>query len=208
MKIVLDFDDTIFNTYGLMREFLKVFQKEGFNEDQFWQIYKQCKKKVGDFDKDLFVDLFYKLRVFDKEKISKKINSIIAKSNVFVYSDFFDFVLNYKKEELILLSFGTTKFQEDKIKNSGISKYFNEVIITTKNKADDMEDIKKEYKEKIIFIDDKAEAIDNVKKRFPDVVAMKMVRTQGGHTETESELTDYIIQDFYKSKDIINKLRD
>jgi len=208
MKIVLDFDDMIFNTHGLMWEFVKVFQKEGFNEDQFWQIYKQCKKRVGDFDEDLFIDLAYELKDFNREKVNKKINSIIAKDNVFVYSDFFDFVLDYKKEELILLSFGTTKFQKNKIENSGISKYFNEVIITSRNKADDMSCIKKKYNKNIIFIDDKAEAIDDVKKRLPNVVTMKMERPQGGHIDTESKLADYVIKELNEAKNIINKLNN
>ncbi|MDF1497985.1 MAG: HAD family hydrolase [Patescibacteria group bacterium] len=208
MKIVLDFDDTIFNTYGLMQEFLKIFLIEGFNEEQFWDVYRQCKKKIGDFDKDIFVDLIYSLKNFNKEEINKKIDFIINKSNEFVYRDFFDFVSSFKKEKLILLSFGTTEFQKTKIENSGISKYFSEIIITSRNKADDMEEIQKKYNGSIVFIEDKAKAIDDVKKRLPNVIAMKMIRAQGGHTETKSELTNYIIQDLNKLEGIINNLRD
>lgn len=206
MKIVLDFDDTIFNTHALMRGLVKIFTKKGFSEDQFWGAYKECKEKSGDLDKVLLVDLLYKLKIFDKNKVNAEIDRIIERSYEFVYQDFFDFVLDFKKKDLILLSFGTTDFQKIKIENSGILKYFCESIITSKNKADDIEEILKKHVESLIFMDDKASQIDEAKKRLPQIIAIKMEREKGGHILPKSELADYIVKNLSEAKKIINEL--
>lgn len=206
MKIVLDFDETIFNTHAMMRELLKIFAKEGFIENQFWDIYKECKKKLGDFDKGLLVDLLYESRVFDKNKVSLEIDHIIEKSNEFIYQDFFDFISNFKKKDLILLSFGTTDFQKIKIENSGIVKYFDDIIITSRNKADDLKEIQKKYNENLVFIDDKAEQIDDAKKCLPQIVAIKIERINGRHVLLKAERADYIVKNLDEAKKIINEL--
>jgi FMN phosphatase YigB (HAD superfamily) len=203
MKIVLDFDDTIFNTHQLMQEVLAVFNGLGFQEEQFWDAYKECKKRVGDFDSEILINLLSELKSFDKEKVSTEIDSIISKSRNFVYPDFFDFAKNFNKKDLILLSFGTIDFQGMKIKNSGIIPYFQEIIITEKDKTDDLKNILIKNKgEKIFFIDDKAEQIDKVKEKLPQIIAMKMERPQGGHINTESKLTDHIVKDLNEVKNI------
>ena len=207
MKIVLDFDDTIFNTHQLMQESLAVFRSLGFQEEQFWHAYQKCKEKVGDFDKEILINLLSELKSFDKKKVNTEIDSIISKSRNFVYPDFFDFVSGFDKKDLILLSFGTTDFQSIKIKNSGIVSYFEEAIITSNDKAIDLEKIyNKDKKKKIFFIEDKGEQIDKVKEKLPQIIAMKMERPQGGHINTESKLTDYVVKNLSESKNIIKLL--
>lgn len=207
MKIILDFDDTIFNTHQLIQEFFKIFQKEGFTEEQFWNVYQKNIKEIGSFDKNLIIDLLFEINIFDKEKIQTEINFIIKRSEQFVYTDFFDFILKFKKEDLILLSYGAFDFQKIKIDNSGVSEYFSEVIITLKNKADRIEEIKNKDNETFVFIEDKAESIDDVKRRFPNIVTMKMTRPQGRHSII-TKLTDYVIQDLNEARNIINDLNE
>ena len=203
MKIVLDFDDTIFNTHQLMQEVLAVFNNLGFQEEQFWDAYKECRKRVGDFDKEILINLLSELKSFDKEKVGTEIDSIISKSRNFVYHDFFDFVSGFDKKDLILLSFGATDFQRTKIENSGIIPYFEKVIITSDDKTIDLESIfKKSANEKMFFIEDKGGQIDKVKEKLPQIIVMKMERSQGGHINTESKLADYIVKDLNEVKNI------
>ena len=203
MKIVLDFDDTIFNDYQLMREFLEVFKKINFIEEEFWNFYQKCKEKVGDFNPKIIINLLNEIKPFDKVKAEKETSLVTENSSNFVYPDFFDFAKNFNKKDLILLSFGTTDFQGMKIKNSGIIPYFQEIIITGKDKTDDLKNILIKNKgEKIFFIDDKAEQIDKVKKRLPQIIAMKMERPQGGHIDTKSKLADHIVKDLNEVKNI------
>ena len=218
MKIILDFDDTIFNTHRLAQESVKVFKKLNFTEKEFWDAYQKCKEEKGDFDLNLIVDLvfdFNKLNYLsaedhlnNKKKIKKEMSILFGRAKDFVYSDFFSFVNNFNKKDLILLSFGTTDFQGMKIKNLGISPYFQEVIITQKDKTEDLKNniLKKNEDEKIFFVDDKADQVDKIKEKLPQIITMKIERSQGGHLNTKSKLTDYVIKDLNEAKNIINNL--
>jgi len=208
MKIILDFDDTIFNTFQVMQEFRKIFNRLGFTDDEFWSAYRQCKKENNDFVPDIFLETIGEIRSYDKNKAKEDIQNLIERFSDYIFSDFFCFLSIAKKEELILLSYGSSDFQKNKIEKSGIVPYFSEIIITSRDKAEDIEEIKKRYNEKLVFIEDKAESIDNVKKRMPEVTTMKIIRPQGGHIEKKSELTNYIIQDLFRLDNIINNLRD
>ena len=209
MKVVLDFDDTIFNTHQLIREFIAVFSRLGFQEEQFWSAYTKCKEKAGGFDKEVLIDLFAELKSFDKEGVSEKIDFVINRSKKFVYPDFFDFADSFKKKDLILLSFGTNDFQRIKIENTGVPSKFKEVIITNQDKVFDLKDIlRKNRKEKIFFIDNKANQIDKVKEELPQIITMQMNRLQSKHSYIKSRLTDYVIKDLYKAEDMISKIME
>ncbi|MCK5490681.1 MAG: hypothetical protein KAI67_02450 [Candidatus Pacebacteria bacterium] len=208
MKIILDFDDTIFNTFMVMQEFRKIYNLLGFTDDEFWSAYGQCKKDNNGFDPDIFLNTIEKIRSYDKNRAKEGMQNLTERFSDYIFSDFFCFLSVAKKEELILLSYGLSDFQKNKIEKSGIISYFSEIIVTSRDKAEDIEEIQNKYKEKIVYIEDKAESIDNVKKRMPEVITMKIIRPQGGHIEKKSELTNYIIQDLFRLEGIINNLRD
>ena len=206
MKIILDFDDTIFNTYALVNSFLEVYKNAGFQEKEFWNGYEKVKGQVKDFDLKLIANVLYDLKQFDKKKTEEEINHFLEKIDSYVYSDFITFAGNFKKEDLTLLSYGITKFQKEKIEKSKIVPLLNEIIITKNDKADDFKNITRRYNnEKIFFVDDRADQIDNVKKKFPRIITLKMERLQGRYTKTKSKLADYVVKDFYEARDIILK---
>ena len=213
MKIVLDFDDTIFNTHRLMREFLEIVKKFGFTEEEFFGAYQECKKIMGYFDPKTIIELLNKAKPFDKVKAEKEIDLILSDLSNFVYSDFFDFVKDFKKESLILLSFGAIDFQEIKIENSGITSYFQEIIITQRDKTEDLKNILRQTQddkgnegEKIFFIDDKTVQVDNIKNKFPEIITMKLKRPQGVDIMTDSKITDYTVKNLNEVKEIIFRL--
>lgn len=209
MKIVIDFDDTIFNTYMFVQEIVEHFKRVGFTSDEFKEIYKKSKEKMKDFDQKTVVDLFFKLKPFDKEEVVEEINDLIEKSEEFVYPDFKKFANERLRRELVLLSFGSTDFQKRKIDNANIRNYFDKVYITDKDKVFDIEHVYRDNPDDIIvFIDDKAVEIDKIKEKFPDIVTIKMERPRGGHVKIKSEKTDYVAKNFSDVKKIIKKINE
>lgn len=92
MKIILDFDDTIFSDSLFMLEFLGVFKKFNFTEEEFWNAYQKCKEKAKDFNIKIIISLLDKVRSFDKIKAEKETNLTLDRASNFIYPDFFDFV--------------------------------------------------------------------------------------------------------------------
>lgn len=207
MKIILDFDDTIFNTHKLMHDVSAIFERVGFRKKDFFEAYRKCKEKAGDFNPEIIIDLLNEVKLFDKTEAKKKIDSILNNSKDFVYPDFFSFAGSFNKKDLILLSFGEVNFQKIKIKNSGVNSFFNKVIIIQKNKTKELKPICEKYpEEKMFFIDDKGEQIDEIKKVFPQLIAVRMKRLQGRHIKTESKLANYVVKDLNEVKNIIKLL--
>lgn len=209
MKIIIDFDDTIFNTYLFMQELIEHFKRVGFTSKEFKEIYKKSKEKKKDFDQKAVVDLFGELKSFDKQQVIEEIDLLVDRSEEFLYPDFRKFADKFLRSNLILLSFGTTEFQEKKIENSKVKNLFEKVIITPIDKVEKIEYIYKKYPtEVMVFIDDKAEEIDKVKEKFPEVITMKMERPRGGHIKIKSEKTDYVINNFAQAEEIIKKITE
>ncbi len=207
MKIILDFDDTIFNTGAYVDEKINVFKQAGFTRDNYFVIYEKVLKEKGYFDADLIIDLFFKIKKFDKEKAKSEIESIINNTKVFVYKDFFDFVKSFNKKDLTLVSVGTGENHKRKIENAGIVSFFDKVSIPEKYKSGEIELIVKKYPtEKIFFIDDKASQIDEVKKRLPQIIAIKMERPTGRYVLPKSKFADRIVKNLDEAKKIINEL--
>lgn len=187
-----------------MREFSEVFKKFDFTEKDFFEAYRKCKKKAGDFNPEIIINLLNEIKPFDKIEVKKKTDLILDNSKKFVYSDFFDFAKNFNKEDLILLSFAATGAQKIKINNSKITEFLGSVIITRRDKTEDLKPILEKYKgEKVFFIDDRTSQIDNIKSKFPEVITMKIKRPQGVDIMTESKLADHIINNLNEAKDII-----
>ena len=204
MKIILDFDNTIFNTLLMLNEFLKVFQEAGFTEEKFWNNYEKTKEKIGGFDQKVFIDLLGDSSFFDKKKTKEKMDSILSRASNFIYPDFADFAKSFNKRDLMLLSYGVTDFQKRKIEKSKIASMLNEIIITSKSKDKSFKIIRQKYQgEKLFFIEDNGEQIDRVKKEFPEVIALKMKRPQYQYIEIKSKLANCIIKNLYEAREII-----
>lgn len=207
MKIILDFDDTIFNTQKSIKELIKVFIDKGFTEQEYLAAYKKSKKETDTFALEIILDFLSKKKSFDKEKTQKGIDLITSKSTDFIYADFFDFVKSFFKCDLYLVSFGATDFQREKIKNSGIVPFLNKIVTINSYKIEEIEKLIKEYQnEMIFFIDDEAVEIDKVKLKFSQVVAIKMERASGRHILPKSELADYTVKNLNEAKKIIYEL--
>ena len=132
MKIYIDFDSTLYDTNKLYKEFINIFKRNNIKEIQIKELMKS-KEYIKTKSFDILANIIIKKYNLNKE-IYNEIDKIYSQDLVF--KDVIPFLEKYyQKYDLILLTFGTKKFQEKKIKSSNLNKYFKDIIITNKDKS-------------------------------------------------------------------------
>ncbi len=208
MKIVIGFDDTIFSTYKLTQKLLDNLKKAGYKSSEFKEIYRKAREKKSNFDQKEIIKLLEKLDFENKINVTTEIASLLKDPQDFIYPDFYKFVNNFSKKNLILLSFGTTSLQKKKIENSKVNNYFDKIYITG-NKIKKLESIYRKYPtDRLFFIDDKASEIDQAEKLSAGIITMKMERSRGVYSDVKSEKTNFVIKNLSQAEKIIKKLID
>ncbi len=168
MNYYIDFDSTLYDTSKLTNEMLtaiawlihtknpsidasEIFDegKNLFNSQNFYNIFELC---------SFFADKYN----LDEKELAKSVNHIVDDGSKFVFDDSIEFLKRLKTEghSANLLTFAVkqnTDYQLQKIKGSGLGKYFDSIIITSTPKWL----LSIDYKNGI-FVDDNPQNIENL----------------------------------------------
>ena len=209
VKIIFDFDHTLFNTKSLGKELKNSFRKLGVNGKLFDDTFKKTERKKGYYHPQQHFKLIHQRKdeIFIS-KLKEKFEESLNKSFSFLYEDTLFFLRRWQEEaDLFLLSFGGTKFQTEKIKQSKIEKFFKEVIITQDiNKTKPFKKLFQNNK-KIIFIEDNPEALFEVKKKFPKVITVIINRGEKRHSKKKNNKNiDFSIKNLKELEEILKKI--
>lgn len=189
MKIVFDFDHTLFSSKKRFNAFKSSFKKIGIKEKLFTETFEKSKGKGKFYDPGKHFDLIFKKQPnIERKTLEKKFESIIQRSLEFFYPDTIPFLKKWsRKTDLILLSFGEREFQKKAIKKSKIEKFFKKIVITKEvNKVKPFKEIFKKN-EKIIFVEDNPDALLRVKKVYPDIITVRINRGEGKYKDLSDE---------------------
>lgn len=181
MKIIFDFDHTLFSTKKLYSALVKSFKEIGISKELFQKTFKRSKSKRGLYNKGKHFDLIIKNKPgINHEILQEKWEKALNKSDRFLYTDVLPVLEKFKNEyNLYILSHGMEDVQKDKIEKSKIKKFFKKIYITKDiNKASALKKFLKKT-EKAIFIDDNQEALSEIKKKFPNIITVRINRGVG-----------------------------
>ncbi len=171
MTIILDFDDTLFDTARFKKALAAIFKK---HKVDFLKTYEQAKKPKGAYSLKKHLALVQKA---DIKSIEKDIDKINFKQ--FLFPDVLKFLKTLKKDNsLILLSWGDKEFQLRKIYGLGqnFTSLFDKIITGPTEKAKVLDKILKTYKSRpVLFIDNSPQELEKIRKRFKDVILIKKV---------------------------------
>ncbi len=161
MKIYIDFDHTLFDTDTFLNDLCEVIIKNNIDMD-LYNKYRIKEKKQG-FNIFKIVDDIRKEVSIDS-KILDSLHKVLSDSNKYVYDDSLSFIKKAKEMgyQIVLLTKGNKEFQLEKIRNTNIYSYFDDIIITLKKKG--CLDI--DY-ENSIFIDDSPFELRSIMKKNP-----------------------------------------
>lgn len=183
----LDVDYTIFNTGKFEDEIWAVFSSRDVTRKDYEETYKQslCTINREEFDYNFqeHVD-FLRARGYKLEQsVVEELNNLMNKNHLFPDSlDFIKF-LKENSTKVVLLTAGDLKFQEEKIKRSGIWQLFDEVMILNGHKDDYLWSfIEKGFK--ILFVNDSWRENTALRKRFPDLF---IIGTDGPHGRRDND---------------------
>ena len=213
MKVFIDFDDVLFYSKKFIQDEKKIFRKYKISEELFQKHYYQYRKdKKGNLIR--IYDLKKQLRGIKKEKkmdiepIRKELEAFLKNTRKYIFNDVENFLKKFEKKNLFIISYSKTDFQKNKIKNSGISKYFKKIIITDEKKFKVLKriiDTEKIKEEEIFFLEDRVDYIVGVKNEIPWVKTILMRRPQGRYKDEVLACCDFRIKNLKEAEKIINK---
>lgn len=208
MRIVLDFDHTLYSSKSLYEAIKAAFGGLGVSEDIFQQTFQLSKGKGLDYKPSRQMRSLAKQTGITEAKLQKAFDKVLRISPSFLYPDSVPFLKKYcKTAEIFMLSYGEEKFQRQKIDSAKINKHFKRVCVTGDiSKSKNFKRFMKKG-EKVIFVEDNPQALAGVKNLHPEVVTARMRRGEGKYAETpDNDQTDFQITDFFELEKIISAL--
>ncbi len=183
MNYYIDFDNTIFDTVSFHDDLLKILLKNKIEE-----------KYIKDYYKKNGVKPLALVNSLCNEVITKEVDELFKKAKDYLYKDAIDFLKAKSFNSYILYTYGDLDYQNKKIENSGILKYFDEVIITDEDKTK----IDLDYANGI-FIDDNPKVI----KKLLDKGVMKIYRVlRNNNIHSEEKLNNKCVVEIHNMKEI------
>lgn len=162
MRIVVDFDYTLFNTRALKDAAAVALQPFGVTRERYFQAEADSK-----------VDGIYRLEwhleqlvpAAQRDQAQRAVEAVLAQSEQFLYPDAIQFLQRHQEAHLTILTFGSAEWQERKVLDSGADEWADEVITTDRPKA---QVIAEWEKKDPIFINDRGPEIDEMYAILPE----------------------------------------
>jgi len=186
MKVIFDLDYTLMDTVQLHSKLAEIFDKENYRED--YQFF--FRSKGISFDGEKYLAILKELGRIDgarEKELKSKLAELMENMDDFLKPDAESVLKHFIKEghELILITFGNKEWQEKKVKNLSIKKYFSEIIFEEEDKS------KSEYlrslgegNEKILIINDNLDEAVAMQKVLGDKAELRLVK---GEDKKEAE---------------------
>ena len=211
--VFVDLDDTIFNTRQFKADIYKTLSVFGVKEEDFYVAYK----KTAELSNFGYYNYTFEKQLEELRKLGYELSDelLISLNSLFNNSyaiegaeDFLNFLQCFSKK-IILLTAGNHFFQDKKIKNINLIKYFDRVEIIDGGKDSVVGEAVK--KGKVLFINDNLEENKMIEEKFTEVKVLSIVNktywTVENYKDAEltyfgslGEMKNYIIKNYGENK--------
>lgn len=164
--IILDLDDTLLNTNEIRSSILKLAQGVGVNKKKALEARISVRSSSKPFTIENYASFLFPNSSVERQKLKLSFNKMFQKKGSFNYPGVEAFLKNLsKKYSLILLTYGDNTLQKKKIVQSGFSRYFSKIIVSSDNtKAEPMKGLMKIHSKDVLFIDNAKATCDTASK--------------------------------------------
>jgi len=205
MKIILDFDHTLFDTPRLKKAIKDIFAGHGVDEELFLRTHDESRIGGRDWKPDRQFEILKSLGVSKVDSIREGFEKVMGESCIFLYEDTMPFLAKAKRDHaLALVTYGESSFQKKKLAGCReFAKYFDKIVIT-QNLYKDKEVSDLSEGKPTVFVEDNPMALSAVKKYAPHIVTVRINRGAGRYTkEISGEGIDYEVKELSEIEDIL-----
>jgi hypothetical protein len=164
MKYIFDFDDVLFkNTKKFKKNMFKVIAEAGVPEKEARVYYLKVREK--EFSLKSFLIKLLGNKKANKTMIKEIYKQIMIPSKRFLNKEIIKIAEKVGKKNCYIVTNGDRDFQLDKIRYSGITKFFlksNIYIVARSKKNAVLRICRKNFNDEIVFMDDKIIFIEDI----------------------------------------------
>lgn len=183
MRIILDFDHTLFDMQRMHQELISALDRIGIPEKMYKEAYSlETHWKV--FTVQGFANRLASKSGIAQEIIEKTLWDVAKSSGHCLYPDVMEVCRELKSvgHTLILLSWGDEDWQGAKIEQSGVRSFFDEIVTITDLKADYLKG--RGNGRPVVLVDDKPAELKSVQEARPDIQLVRMRRPNAKYSDT------------------------
>lgn len=194
MKIILDFDDTLFDTRRFKQALISLFLQQGITAEQFQLTYYLHGQAAGSqlYDPYRQLKALAEYNEVSFERLKESLHNFMTDISGYVFSDVLPFLAQFRREDLFLVSYGQAEFLQKKVSGSKIDRFFCEAHFVTGQKGTAIETIMQRHGsayEQWVFIDDRLDQILSVRAYLPMITTIQMIRPNSRYPQTAASCT-------------------
>ena len=168
MKLILDFDDALFNAKELKDVIFRVLREHGVENGE--ELYTRERSKVGNIfmPKEFLKNACSALDMEDSDvvtevNVDELYDEIMSECPRLINQGLVVLTTSVGKENCYIISNGSQEFQMDKMKRSGVGALVGSIIVVPGSKKQEIEKICRKFpNEEVIFADNKSIFFDDL----------------------------------------------
>lgn len=183
MKIIFDFDHTVFNMSLMHEQIIEVLEMIGVSREEYLSIYEDV-TRWRLFTVKALAQRIERRKGIDRSEIISALETVVEESAKYVYDDVIQSMKHLKEEghKIFLLSWGDPSWQEKKLKHSGLAEYVDEAVCVAQMKADYLKQMKRDD-EILVMVDDKPAEISAIAEEHPDISCIRIKRKDSKYAD-------------------------
>lgn len=169
---IIDFDDTLFDTQRLKTARLHAMSALGVSEEDFWKSYRDATVSPDGYftyTNERHAQMLMNYG-YDFEAVYEAFRKTTEDLRTYLFTDTIAFLtaIRNTKQPMVLLSLGDPKFQELKVKSSGIHKLFDRMFMVNDSKESVLHHLFETVDPgNVWFINDKVHETERLLQTFP-----------------------------------------
>jgi len=205
MRIIFDFDHTLFDTPRLKAAIREIFARHDVGEEMFLRTHDESRGGGRDWKPDRQFEILKSLGGSTINLIQREFEKVMSESYMFLYEDTMPFLAKAEQDHVLnLVTYGESSFQKKKLAGCPkLAKYFAEIVIT-QNLYKDKEVSELARGKAAMFVEDNPAALSAVKQYAPHIVTVRINRGTGRYAdEASGHGIDYEVKELSEIEDIL-----